>query len=80
MQHCDSVVRILKDVLQIELDDSPETGLLGVVPEFDSMAVVAVITSMEDEYGFEVDDDDITAEDFETVGSLCGFVTRHLKA
>ncbi len=52
------------------------TGLLGNIPEFDSMAVVAVITALEDNYGIELDDDEITAEVFETLGSLCDFISE----
>lgn len=52
------------------------TGLLGNIPEFDSMAVVAVITVLEDNYGIELDDDEITADIFETLGSLCDFISE----
>lgn len=50
------------------------TPLLGSVPELDSMAVVAVITSLEEHFGFEVNDDDIDGATFQTFGSLLGFV------
>jgi acyl carrier protein len=74
----ENVISILIDVLQ--LNDSvakslnTETQLLGSIPEFDSMAVVTVLTALEEEYGFFVDDDEIDAEIFETVGSLISFV------
>lgn len=48
--------------------------LLGHIPEFDSMAVVSVLTSIEDQYGIFVEDDEISAETFETLGSLHQFV------
>lgn len=48
--------------------------LLGHIPEFDSMAVVSVLTSIEDQYGVFVEDDEISAETFETLGSLHQFV------
>jgi acyl carrier protein len=54
--------------------------LFGSLPELDSMAVVAVITALEERFGFEVDDDEITAETFETVGSLSAFVAGKLDA
>ena len=47
---------------------------MGEIPEFDSMAVVSVLTVLEENYGFFVDDDDVDAETFETVGSLVRFV------
>lgn len=54
------------------------TKLLGSVPELDSMAVVQVITALEEHYGFEVDDDEINAETFATLGSLLTFVESKL--
>ena len=68
---------ILKDTLQ--LGDragrlSAASGLLGSLPELDSMAVVTVITALEDQFGFVVDDDEISAETFATFGSLVQFV------
>lgn len=55
-----------------------DTPLLGNIPELDSMAVAAVITALEDRYGFTIEDDDIDAETFETLGSLHGFVLEKL--
>lgn len=52
------------------------TQLLGSVPEFDSMAVVSVITAIEENYGVIVDDDEVSADIFETVGDLLDFVTE----
>ncbi len=57
-----------------------ESILLGDIPEFDSMAVVSVITALEEEFGFIVDDDEISAETFETLGTLSDFVSRKLAA
>ncbi len=57
-----------------------ETPLIGNLPEMDSMAVVAVITALEENYGFTVDDDEISAETFETLGSLANFVKAKLNA
>ncbi len=54
------------------------TGLFGNIPEFDSMAVVTVLTALEERFGIGIEDDEITAEVFETVGSLSRFVERKL--
>lgn len=40
------------------------------------MAVVGVITAMEESFGINVADDDIDATIFETVGSLLGYIER----
>lgn len=56
------------------------TRLLGSIPEFDSMAVVSVITALEEHFGFTVQDDEIGADTFETVGSLNAFVEQKLQS
>ena len=53
--------------------------LLGGLPELDSMAVVNVITAMEEYFGFFVQDDEISAETFESLGSLVDFVESKLE-
>lgn len=53
--------------------------LLGAVPELDSMAVVAVITALEERFAFVVGDDDIDGSTFATFGSLVEFVEFKLK-
>jgi acyl carrier protein len=57
-----------------------DTPLLGGIPEFDSMAVVTVVTALEDEFGILIDDDELSAEIFATVGSLADFVRDKLPA
>lgn len=53
---------------------SAASGLLGVIPEFDSMAVVTVLTMIEDEFGISIGDDEVSADVFETLGALAIFV------
>jgi acyl carrier protein len=55
--------------------DSP---LLGSLPELDSMAVMSVMTALEDRFAIVVDDDDISAQTFATLGSLSALVERKL--
>lgn len=52
--------------------------LLGTLPELDSMAVVGIITALEERFEFSVHDDEISADNFETLGSLVAFVERKL--
>ena len=56
----------------------PESPLLGAIPELDSMAVVTILTCLEDHFGFTVEDDEISAETFATFGSLVEFVQQKL--
>ncbi|HEC00164.1 MAG TPA: acyl carrier protein, partial [Sphingomonadales bacterium] len=59
-------------------DIESDTPLLGNIPELDSMAVAMLITALEEHFDIFVDDDDISAETFETFGSLCDFVEEKL--
>lgn len=52
--------------------------LLGAIPELDSMAVVMILTAMEEHFGFSVDDDEISADTFATLGTLTAFVEQKL--
>lgn len=74
---------ILDEALALEgraLEFDRSTPLLGAVPEFDSMAVVSLVTALEEYFGISVDDEDISADTFETVGSLLDFVQQKCEA
>jgi acyl carrier protein len=76
-----AVVNVLESVLNLQgrnLAFEAATPLLGAIPELDSMAVVSVIAALEERFQFVVDDDEIDASTFETVGSLVSFVERKL--
>jgi acyl carrier protein len=73
----EDVKQILKDVLQLgdRVDNfTADTPLLGSVAELDSMAVVGVLTLLEESYDVTIDDDEIGADIFATVGSLSRFL------
>jgi acyl carrier protein len=55
-----------------------DTQLLGSLPELDSMAVLAILTALEDQLGLSFDDGDISGEVFESVGSLVDFVSARV--
>ena len=77
------VRRVLDEVLSLggrSASFTRDTPLLGSIPELDSMAVVALITALEEQFGLVVDDDDIDGSTFETVGSLADFVGGKLAA
>jgi acyl carrier protein len=57
---------------------SRDTLLLGDLPELDSMAVVTVITTLEDRFGIIVHDDEIDGDTFASVGALSDFVQAKL--
>lgn len=72
-----TVIEVLVSTLGIDdrasgLDAS--TPLFGELPELDSLGVVELIAALEDRFDIQVDDEDITGDVFETVGSLALFV------
>jgi len=77
--YLDEVKTILINVLGLgdagrALDaDSP---LLGSLPELDSMAVVSLVGALEEYFGIEILDDDLSASTFATLGSLADFVAQ----
>jgi acyl carrier protein len=52
----------------------PATPLLGALPELDSMAVLQLILALEEHFGITVEDEDVTAEAFETLERLTALV------
>jgi acyl carrier protein len=83
METIDVVRSVLRDALHLgdraaRLDS--DSRLMGALPEFDSMAVVTVVTMLEDQFGITVADDELSGDVFETVGSLCRFLDGKLDA
>lgn len=74
---------VLDDVLNLNGRSATfrrNTPLLGALPELDSMAVVTLITALEDQFGMAIDDDEIDGSTFATVGSLLDFVSGKISA
>ena len=83
MQMQDQIAALLTDTLNLGQRGqqlTAESQLLGSLPEFDSMAVVAIVTQIEEQYGVDFDDDDITAESFATLGALVQLVQGKLES
>ena len=71
------ICSLLGDTLQLgpratALDAT--SPLLGALPEFDSMAVVNLLTAVEEQFGIAIADDEVSADIFATVGTLVDFV------
>jgi acyl carrier protein len=80
-QTIDEVRAVLTRSLQLgRRGDALERSspLFGSLPELDSMAVVHVLTALEEHFGFVVSDDDVSGDTFATFGSLADFVAAKL--
>lgn len=83
MVEFEEIRQLIGEILQ--LDDrvgklEPNTPLLGSIPEFDSMAVVTLISALEERFDLQIADDEISAETFETVGKVYALVCEKLMA
>jgi acyl carrier protein len=74
---------LLRDTLQIgeRADDLNENSrLFGAIPEFDSVAIISVVMAIEAEYGVKIPDRELSADVFETLGSLDKFVSHKVSS
>jgi acyl carrier protein len=83
----DSVVDGVRAVLvrTLGIEDRLEaidarTGLLGELPELDSLAIVELVVALEVHFGMSLADEDITGDAFATVGTLAELVARQRPA
>jgi acyl carrier protein len=73
---------ILSTALQLggqanQLDES--TSLLGGFPEFNSLTITTIITAIEEQLDCSISDAEISAEIFETVGTLAEFIRQKME-
>lgn len=83
MDMTERIRQILRDSLQLGSRADQLTSasqLLGGIPEFDSMAVVTILTMIEEEFGITIDDDEISADVFESLGTLAKFVSGKMQS
>ena len=55
------------------------TPLLGSLPELDSMAVLELVLALEQRFGIVIEGEDVTADVFESLGTLTAFVDDKLR-
>jgi len=76
------VIKTLRSVLSLDASKvtlGSDTELLGSIAELDSMAVVSILTALEERFGFVIDDDEVEGRTFATVSSLTAFVQSKLQ-
>jgi len=81
MPSTDSTLEGVKEVIATTLglehraaEFESDTPLFGAMPELDSIAVLELITALEDRFGIEIDGEYITADHFGTIGALSALV------
>lgn len=71
---------IVRSCLQLS-DAEPlerDTVLMGGFPEFNSLTIVTMILQIEETTGCDIEDDEISAEIFESIGTLADFVQEKM--
>lgn len=81
MNYTIKIKKILADVLGLDERISlmtTDTFLLGNIPELDSVAVVTIILALEKNFSISINDDEISAQTFQTLGTLINFVENKI--
>lgn len=55
-----------------------DTKLLGAFPELNSLTIMTMITALEEQLDCEIADEELSAEIFETVGTLAQFIEKKM--
>jgi acyl carrier protein len=77
------VLAILDEVLVLNgrtASMNRDSPVLGALPELDSIAVVSVITALENRFAVSIGEDELTATSFATVGSIADLVSSKTPA
>lgn len=77
-QVAQTVLSMLQQVIGTATPLNLESSLLGAVAEFDSSAILAILTMLEDFYGIMFDDEELEAKHFASVQTLVAFVHHKL--
>ena len=79
----DRVKRVIVSTLSLEIDPA-EIGdadvLFGGEMGLNSMAMIELVIGLEEEFGFEVSDEDLRAEVFENVQTMADYVRSALES
>ena len=81
MNLTEQVLHVLDGALRLQgraAGFTRETALLGALPELDSMAVLALLTGLENHFGITFNDEDVNGSAFASVGSLSDLVEQAL--
>jgi acyl carrier protein len=79
-ERVDAIIRVIVTRLNPTLDAaalSAETRLVGSGLTLDSMALLELVTGLEDELGIMIDESRLEAEVFADIGSLARFLGEH---
>ena len=68
----DVVIKVL--AIEDRADAIDADTSLTAIPELDSLAILELVVELERHFGITVEDEDVTAEVFDTIGTLAAYV------
>jgi acyl carrier protein len=74
------IATLLRETLDIDLGEAPaeETGLLGQGIGLDSIEVLKLVGAIEEHFDLELDDEELEARHFSSLGALVDFLAGRL--
>lgn len=78
MSNKEKLVKILMDI-NPDIDYEKEVSLVGD-GLFDSLEVMTVVTEIDDRFHIDIDPDDVTAENFNSVESILKIIEKNQQA
>jgi acyl carrier protein len=82
MKLTQEVLDLLDEVLRLQgraQTFQADTPLMGAVAELDSLAVMELLSALQQRFGLQLHDDELDSSLFATVGSLVAFVSVKLR-
>ena len=71
----DTVIKIIAEAIEIEVNKIDEDTAIGDFPNWDSMGQLVIITSLEKEFDIKFDPEDIM--ELEDVGDMIAAIEEH---
>jgi acyl carrier protein len=75
----EKVKSYIQKVTYVEKDKIMDNSLIFKEGYFDSMGFITLISFLEEEFGIQTDDADLTEENFESINAITDFVARKTK-
>jgi acyl carrier protein len=79
VQALDLAKKVIALNLQLDMDQlSADTEIVGNYPQFNSLTIVGVIGSIEEELDCVIDDEEINTDIFATIRDLAAFIQSRM--
>ena len=70
----DKIIRMIEDMLDVELDSLNENSVLAEIPEYDSMTKLSLIVMCDDEFNKKLTGEQLI--EFKTIKDILDFIEK----